>query len=164
MKKTELETIYALACSAKGFQPNDSQFRVWWKTLAAIDRPDLESALMAWFSTHADFPMPAELRLAADNLKRERTKQTAEYHQQQQCPTCHSLVEMMRPVGEQFRTWCVRCQSYRQIIPEDLTLSAAGWKLLCIDLEAIYRDWKRQGSKYHKCVDPQLDRALYASA
>jgi hypothetical protein len=157
MKRNELESIYAVACAAKGFQPNDSQFKVWWKTLGVIKREDLEAALMAWFSTHADFPMPVELRIAADNVHSARVKMR-EYHQQQVCPKCNSLVEMMRPIGEQFRTWCLPCQSYRKIIPEDLTLTDAEWQMLCVELSVIFDEWVKRGMKYHECVDPQFDR------
>ena len=61
MKRTDLESVYAMACAAKGFKPNDDQFRLWWKILHDIERSDLESAMIEWFTAHIEFPMPADL-------------------------------------------------------------------------------------------------------
>jgi hypothetical protein len=155
MKKDDMEGIYNVACSAKGFAPNDDQFRIWWKTLGGYERADLEGALLMWFTTNTGFPMPADLRFAADGIKRERTAVVTEVLQQQICPKCKGVVQMMRPVGEQFRTWCMPCQSYRKIAPEDLTLIDAEWRMLCAELDIIFEN----GSKPTDCVNPQFDRA-----
>lgn len=160
MMTKDLEGIYKTACSAKGFKPDGEQFKTWKKTLIGCDRSDLELALMTWFSTHAGFPMPADLRPVAEDAKRKRTALGAEAYQQQQCPKCDGIVGMMRPLRDQFRTWCVGCQSYRKIIPEDQRLTAAEWNLLCAELEAIYYEWVRRGSKYKECLDPRFDREL----
>lgn len=130
MKRTDLESIYALACAAKGFQPNDAQFRIWWKTLGGLERGEVETALLSWFKNHTDFPMPAELQLAVEGIHRENAP-AKEYYQQQVCPRCNGVVGMLRPIGEQFRTWCLGCQSYRQIIPEDQSLKKDEWQMLC---------------------------------
>jgi hypothetical protein len=158
MKKTELEGVYQVACSAKGFQPNGDQFKVWWKVLGACERPDLEGALMAWFAAHVEFPMPAELRVSADALRRLRTAKVTTYFQQQVCPKCKGVAAMMRPIGEQFRTWCLPCQTYRKIVPEDIALTDAEWQMVCVELGVIFAEWVRHGKKYHECVNPQLDR------
>ena len=90
----------------------------------------------------------------------ERPTAITQYFQQQVCPQCNGVVEMMRPIGEQFRTWCIPCQAYRKIVPEDLKLNKGEWKSLCAELEAIYRTWKEGGSKLQECIDPQFDREL----
>jgi hypothetical protein len=84
-----------------------------------------------------------------------------EAFQQQVCPKCGSVAQMMRPAGDQFRTWCLPCQSYRKIYPEDMELTAGEWSMLCAELDLmLYRAWKSRGSKHNECVDPQFDRAL----
>ena len=88
----------------------------------------------------------------------ERGRPTNEYYQQQVCPGCGNIIAMMRPVGEQFRTWCGECKAYRKIYPEDMTLTEAEWQLLCVELETIHREWLKRGSKVEECVCPQFDR------
>ena len=100
---------------------------------------------------------------AMAEARRARSK-PQEYYQQQACPVCGSIVGMMRPVLEQFRTWCAPCQSYRKIIPEDLELTPNEWQLLCVELDTIYREWVKRGRQYHECVDPQFDRAQIRGA
>ena len=90
---------------------------------------------------------------------RHAAMRSEEYHQQQQCPKCGGVVGMARPVGEEFRTWCMLCQQYRKIVPEDLELPDAVWQMICVELETVYREWKRGGSKYNECVNPQVKRA-----
>ena len=113
---------------------------------------------MVWYSSHTDFPMPAELRISAENMKHERTKVVTEVLQQQQCPKCGGVAQMMRPVGEQFRTWCMPCQNYRKIYPGDMCLTPSQWGFIVQGLDAAYREWVDRGMKPWERVDPQYDR------
>ena len=71
MKPNELEKIYHDACFAKGYEPNDGQFKVWKQTLGWLEKQDLEAALTAWYGSETRFPMPAELKpLAMANKQR----------------------------------------------------------------------------------------------
>jgi hypothetical protein len=77
--------------------------------------------------------------------------------QEQVCPKCGERVGGTVPRGEQGRTWCVPCQSYRKIIPEDLKLSETQWELICAALDAHYHAWVKNGSKYEEHC-PTVDR------
>ena len=81
-------------------------------------------------------------------------------YQQQVCTKCGSVVGMMRPIKEQFRTWCMACHCYRKIFPDDTTLTAEQWNLVCMSLDRIYREWVQRGSLPSECVDPQFDREI----
>ncbi len=93
-----------------------------------------------------------------------RERAQREGYQQQVCPKCGSLAGMIRPRGEQFRTWCPPCDAFRKIIPEDLTLTDGEWNLLCEELDAQFNAWKRRGGPMHERVDPQLDREQFRGA
>ena len=96
---------------------------------------------------------------AATVARRNRIKVEQEYHQQQVCPKCGGIVEMMRPRGEQFRTFCAPCQAYRKIVPEDMALTEPQWRMLCAEVDIIHQNWKKRGAKYSECIEPQFDRA-----
>ena len=98
--------------------------------------------------------MVGVMRVARQN--RERAER--EGYQQQVCPDCGGVVGMVRPRGEQFRTWCVPCQSYRKIVPEDMSLTDGEWRILCSELTVAYQDWKNRGSDPGERVDPQFNR------
>jgi len=97
---------------------------------------------------------------SAGRQRQEQDRDLHEYFQQQVCPVCGGIVGMMRPRGEQFRTWCVGCQSYRKITPEDLQLTAPQWSLVCMSLERIHREWRQRGGQFNDCVNPQFDREI----
>jgi hypothetical protein len=78
MTTKELEGIYATACQAKGFEPNDGQFRIWRQTLGWVDRADLEQALIWYFSENTNFPMPSELKTLAGRAQQARVARTSE--------------------------------------------------------------------------------------
>jgi hypothetical protein len=78
--------------------------------------------------------------------------------QNQVCPKCGNIVGMSVPRGEQGRTWCVPCKSYRKIMPEDLALTQGQWDLICASLDAHYHTWVANGSKYEERC-PTVDRA-----
>lgn len=90
----------------------------------------------------------------------ERTQAKPQTFQQQMCPECGGIVSMMRPVGEQFRTWCVACQKYRKIVPDDMNLTDGEWALVCFELGEIHKVWVDDGRRCEDCIDPQFDREL----
>lgn len=86
-----------------------------------------------------------------------RMAQNLPVWQNQVCPKCGNIVGMSVPRGEQGRTWCVPCKSYRKIMPEDLALTEPQWDLICASLDAHYRTWVANGSKYEERC-PTVDR------
>lgn len=94
--------------------------------------------------------------------RQNRLRAEQEVYQQQICPKCQSVVGMMRPRASQDRTFCLPCQAYRKIVPEDLRLSEPEWAEICAYLDAGYREWKRRGSRFDESVgevdrgDPQV--------
>ena len=72
MTEKELRIVYASACSGKGFEPNDGQFKVWKQTLGWCDERDLAQALIWFYEEDTTFPMPAELKPLAERARRER--------------------------------------------------------------------------------------------
>lgn len=146
---------------------DSSAISVYAKRLAKENFEDLISAL----ETIAELPrkegelaMPEvgtilALLRSAGTARRNRIKAEREYHQQQMCPKCGGIVEMMRPRGEQFRTFCAPCGAYRKIVPEDLALTEPQWRMLCAELDIMYQNWKKRGAKYSESIDPQFDRA-----
>ena len=126
--------------------------------LAAIELSDMprEPGEVAFFEVGAIRQMAHVM--AAARLNRERAER--EYLQQQQCPKCNGVVQMTRPRGEQLRTWCVNCQAYRKIYPEDMTLTDGEWALLCSAITDSFLRWRERGSIPKENVDPQHDRDL----
>lgn len=90
--------------------------------------------------------------------RRNREAAAREVYQQQICPKCNSVVGMMVPVGAQMRAWCVPCQQYRKIVPEDMELTAEQWAAVCGALAYGYAEWRKRGAKHHESVSP-VDRA-----
>lgn len=92
MTDKRLREIYALACGAKGFEPNESQFKIWKQILGWAEEKDLEQALVWYFTDNLTFPMPAELKALAGRAARERQSRSAEkkYLVGFQCPECGS--------------------------------------------------------------------------
>ena len=86
-----------------------------------------------------------------------RMRENLPVWQQQVCPKCGNIVGHHVPKGEQGRTWCVPCQSYRKIMPEDLTLTNEQWEFICDALTRHYEAWKANGSKYEESC-PLVDR------
>ena len=78
MKESQLRAIYETACAGKGFEPNDSQFKVWKQTLGWIDERDLSQALVNWFTDNQGFPMPADLKPLAMRVRLGRDSQSSE--------------------------------------------------------------------------------------
>ena len=102
MTDKELKEIYKTACSGKGFQPNDSQFKLWKQTLGWCEAADLAKALVYFFQDQPGFPMPADLRHLVERAKRERLmesegpKELVEY----ECPQCHAPFSTVVAVGD----------------------------------------------------------------
>lgn len=90
--------------------------------------------------------------------RRNREAANREIYQQQICPRCNSVVGMMVQVGAQMRTWCMPCQQYRRIAPDDLKLTAEQWAAVCGALASGYAEWRKRGAKHHESVSP-VDRA-----
>jgi|ERR1017187_1560679 hypothetical protein len=100
MTDNELKVIYRDACSGKGFEPSDGQFKVWKQTLGWIEKQDLEAALTAWYGSETSFPMPAELKPLAMQAKQCRETQAAQPvdYVRRLCPVCgHSTTGYSPP-------------------------------------------------------------------
>jgi hypothetical protein len=78
MTTKELQGIYETACHAKGYTPNDGQFKIWRQTLGWCERKDLEAALVSYFTDNSGFPMPAELKPLSEHNRRLRVAQASE--------------------------------------------------------------------------------------
>ena len=163
MMKSELKPLYVEAAARARCKPVSSEEAVWFSQLGFGDIRDLKTAIDRHFEKSSWMPKESELKplmAAAQHERLQATAKPSEYFQQQVCPKCGDVKGMMRPVGEQFRTWCLPCQSYRKIVPEDTALTEAQWNAVCYGLEAIYREWVRGGMKPWECVDPQFDREV----
>ena len=91
MKPAEMEDIYRTACSGKGFEPSDGQFKVWKQTLGWCEKRDLSQALIWFFQASKDFPMPADLKPLAEKARLQREMKDASPQEQveYECPQCH---------------------------------------------------------------------------
>jgi hypothetical protein len=90
MTDKELKDLYVTACSGKGFEPSDGQFKLWKQTLGWCEQSDLAKALVEYFSTNTAFPMPAELKALSEQARRIRVTQAARKTVlvRWQCPDC----------------------------------------------------------------------------
>ena len=168
-KKSSIKKAVVELALARGASPSKKVIDLY------IERLEKESAadVIAALEMISDLPrkegelafpeigtiLAAVSMTTVSRANRERAED--EYFQQQMCPKCAGLVGMMRKRGDQFRTWCLACQAYRKIVPEDLELTALEWELLCLELDRIYNAWIGRGSIPSECVDTQLDRAQF---
>jgi hypothetical protein len=90
MTDKELRDVYANACSAKGFEPNSGQFKVWKLTLGWCEECDLAQAVTWYYMTNTAFPMPAELKPLAERSRQQRLARAQSPKQlvRWECPEC----------------------------------------------------------------------------
>lgn len=102
MTTKELEGIYATACAAKGYTPNDGQFKIWKQTLGWCERKDLEAALVEFFTNNTGFPMPAELKTLSESARRQRVSKLEQKTElvMWRCPECGIGCSGFPPVGD----------------------------------------------------------------
>jgi hypothetical protein len=108
MTDKDLKEIYKMACATKGFEPSDGQYKIWKQTLGWCDPKDLEKAIVEYFTTNQNFPMPAELKPLAEaaRLKRVRPTTGYEFTTGYRCPRCALTVTSFNQAREMR---CERC-------------------------------------------------------
>ena len=117
MTDKELKEIYKTACFGKGFQPNDSQFKLWKQTLGWAEEADLAKALVYYFQESSTFPMPAELKHLIERSRRERLeKSTGPCEQvEYECPQCHAPFSTVVNVGDTRPRLCLVVAEHNEL-------------------------------------------------
>jgi hypothetical protein len=102
MTDKQLRGIYGMACSGKGYDPNEGQFKLWKQLLGWHEEADLAQALLWYFEQNTTFPMPAELKTLAGQAKRARegNRSVKKYLVMYQCPLCLMTASEWLPMGE----------------------------------------------------------------
>ena len=108
MTTKQLEKIYQSACQAKGYEPNDGQFKIWKQVLGWFEEADLNAALASWFTDNVTFPMPAELKTLAGHALRQRQAKSAtqRYLVVWICLKCNWLMSGYLAQGESADRFC----------------------------------------------------------
>jgi hypothetical protein len=124
MKPSELERIYAQACATKGFQPSDGQFKTWKQVLGWCEAGDLAQALIWWWESETDFPMPVELKHLAGRAMRERLARDAEPKDycHWECPVCGFTMSGFIPPSDIEPRACRSCYAPKGTTPRCLPM------------------------------------------
>jgi hypothetical protein len=101
MTDTQLRNLYKTACAGKNYEPTDGQFKVWKQTLGWCEEKHLAQALVWWFESNQNFPMPADLKPLAEKCRRqnERNLTIKQDLVRWHCPECGIFATGFVPVG-----------------------------------------------------------------
>jgi len=131
---SDLKELYTLACDTKGFTPDMGQFKMWKPILGWCDKRDLEKAIVEWYSSDTNFPMPALLKPLAEaaRLKRVRPTTGYEYTTGYLCPRCGLTVTSFN-LAREMR--CERCWKGGYVAEVGTTPAEPSYSLMSVVLQ-----------------------------